>query len=147
MGCLRRILVVCDVLLLTVSALLSLLVLGSAGVLGEAALIAAEDAIILIILNILSLIAIAVLILMLWQGSRTRSRLEKKITDLERPPQLIAQPATNVNAPDDGSLRPSAGLSLSMTSSVPRYCRRCGASLDGTLNFCSECGERVVRNS
>jgi hypothetical protein len=144
MGCLRRILMICVVLLLTVSALLSLLVLGSAGVLGEAALIAADDAIVLIIL---SLIAIVVLILILWQESRTRSRLEKTVAELEQRGRLIAQPIKNLNVSNDVSTISGAGLSPSLASSGPQYCRNCGTSLAGTLNFCPECGVGVVRAS
>jgi hypothetical protein len=88
-----------------------------------------------------------VLILILWQDSRTRSRLEKQVAELEQRGRLVAQPTRNLNVFNDMSPHSGAGLSPNMTTSGPQYCRNCGASLAGTLNFCPECGVGVVRAS
>lgn len=61
MGCLSRLLVIGAILIQFLAAALGLLVLGSAGVLGEAALISSSDAILLFVLLALSLAATFVL--------------------------------------------------------------------------------------
>lgn len=147
MGCFRRILAVCVVFFLTVTALLSLLVLGSAGVLGDAALISADDALFLVVLNALSLLSIVVLILILWQGSRHRSRLEKKIAELEQMTQIADQPSCGFTLQNDMRV-PSGTRSLANPSmAIAQYCRNCGTSLDSALSFCPGCGMKLTQQS
>jgi hypothetical protein len=77
MGCLSRLIVVVALLVQVVAAGLGMLVLGSAGVLGEAALISSTDALVMFVLLALSLLATCILTVKLWLASRTRKRLER----------------------------------------------------------------------
>ena len=76
MGCLSRLVVIVALAVQVVASVLGLIVLGSAGVLGEAAIISADDALVLFIALSLSLLATLVLAIKLWLGSRKRKRLE-----------------------------------------------------------------------
>ena len=78
MGCLRRLLVIGIVGLQTLTFALTLVVLGSAGVLGEAALISADDLVVLFILNVGSLVATLVLTVIMWTGRRSGSRSRRR---------------------------------------------------------------------
>jgi hypothetical protein len=75
MGCLSRVIVVLALLVQVAAAVLGMLVFGSAGVLGEAAIISAEDALIVFVLLAASLIATMILALKIWLGSRTRKQM------------------------------------------------------------------------
>ncbi len=56
-----------------------MLVLGSAGVLGEAALVSSTDAVVVFVLLAGSLAATFVLALKLWVNSRNRKRFEREL--------------------------------------------------------------------
>ena len=79
MGCLGRGALVGVILLQCVAFILTMLVLGSAGVLGEAALIAADDAVLLVVLSALGLLGTLVLSMTCWRGARSRRRLEREL--------------------------------------------------------------------
>jgi hypothetical protein len=83
MGCLSRLLVVGAILIQFLAAALGLLVLGSAGVLGEAALISSSDAIFLFVLLALSLVSTFVLSIKIWMASRENHRLQAQITSYQ----------------------------------------------------------------
>jgi hypothetical protein len=78
-SCLSRTIVGIALLIQLMAAALGMLVLGSAGVLGEAALMSAEDALIIFALLGVSLIATLVLGAKIWLASRTRRRLHDEL--------------------------------------------------------------------
>ena len=82
MGCLRRLLVVGVVCLQLAIFALTLLVLGSAGVLGKAAIVSADDAMILFFLNAAALAGTMVLAVALWLGGRARHRQARELATL-----------------------------------------------------------------
>ncbi len=85
MGCLRRFVVVGIIGLQLVTFVLALVVLGSAGVLGEAALLSSDDALILFVLNAASLVGTLVLTLVLWWGGRVRRRQARELLSWQGP--------------------------------------------------------------
>ena len=85
MGCLRRFAVVGIIVLQLVTFVLALVVLGSAGVLGEAALFSSDDALILFVLNAASLVGTLVLTLVLWWGGRVRRRQARELVSWHGP--------------------------------------------------------------
>lgn len=74
-GCFSRIIVILSILVQVVAGGLALIVLGSAGVLGEAAIISADDALIVFVAICASLLATIVLSVKIWLSSRDRKRL------------------------------------------------------------------------
>ncbi|MDQ3654604.1 MAG: hypothetical protein M3457_05950 [Chloroflexota bacterium] len=78
MGCISRLLVAAALAVQIIAAALGMLVLGSAGVLSEAALISSTDAVVFVMLA-LSLAATFVLAIKLWFNSRNRKRLERAL--------------------------------------------------------------------
>lgn len=82
MGCLSRILVVGALLVQVIASGLALLVLGSAGVLGSAAIINSDDAFLVFIAVALSLLATVVLAVKIWIGSRRRKHMERELAEL-----------------------------------------------------------------
>ena len=93
MGCLSRILVLGALGVQVAAAALGMLVLGMAGVLGNAAIISAEDALFIFVLLAASLLATIVLAVKLWTGSRKRKRLEAEIEAARRLPVASEQRA------------------------------------------------------
>ena len=79
MGCLSRLVVMAALAVQVIASALGLIVFGSAGVLGNAAIVSAEDALIVFIALALSLVATIVLTIKLWLGSRKRKRLEQAL--------------------------------------------------------------------
>lgn len=79
MGCLSRIIVTSALLVQVAAAVLGMMVLGMAGVLGEAAIILAEDAVIMFVLLSASLASTFVLAIKLLVGSRSRRRLAAEL--------------------------------------------------------------------
>lgn len=79
MGCLSRFIVVGAIATQLVASALGLLVLGTAGVLGEAAIMSAEDALVLLILMALNLLATVVLVIKLWTASRSRKQMGQEL--------------------------------------------------------------------
>jgi hypothetical protein len=112
MGCLRRLVLVGIVALFALTFGLSLAVLGSAGVLGKAAILSADDALVLLFLNAASAGALLVLVVMLWVGGRSRRRLEGE----------------------------RAALRGSTAAITTVGCPRCGAEVPSTVRFCPSCG-------
>lgn len=90
MGCLSRLVVIAALAVQVIASVLGLIVFGSAGVLGNAAIVSAEDALIVFIALALSLVATVVLTIKLWLGSRRRKRLEQALA------AASASPATSV---------------------------------------------------
>lgn len=80
MGCISRIIVLLAIVVQVAAAALGMLVLGSAGILGEAALVSSTDAIVVFALLAGSLLATFVLAMKLWMNSRNRKRLLKELT-------------------------------------------------------------------
>jgi len=80
MGCLSRIVVIVAILVQIIAGALALIVLGSAGVLGSAAVVNSNDALIVFCAIIASLIATIVLALKIWLSSRDRKRLRAGTT-------------------------------------------------------------------
>ncbi len=64
---------------------LGLIVIGSAGVLGQAAIINSTDALVMFIALCLNLLATVVLTIKLWLGSRKRKRLERALVGTPAP--------------------------------------------------------------
>lgn len=85
MGCLRRLLVVGIFFLQVLTFALTLVVLGSAGVLGEAAFISADDALLLFVLSAASLVGTLALAVVLWSGNRARRRQARELAMLRAP--------------------------------------------------------------
>ncbi len=79
MGCLSRLVVIAALGVQVIASGLGLIVFGSAGVLGNAAIVSAEDALIVFVALALSLVATLVLAIKLWLGSRKRKRLEQAL--------------------------------------------------------------------
>lgn len=79
MGCISRLLVAAALAVQIIAAALGMLVLGSAGVLGEAALISSTDAVVVFVMLALSLVATFVLAIKHWFNSRNRKRLEQAL--------------------------------------------------------------------
>ncbi len=84
-GCLRRLLVVGIFFLQVLTFALTLVVLGSAGVLGEAAFISADDALFLFVLSAASLVGTLALAVVLWSGNRARRRQARELAMLRAP--------------------------------------------------------------
>lgn len=80
MGCISRIIVLVAIVVQVAAATFGMLVLGSAGILGEAALVSSTDAVAVFILLAASLAATFVLALKLWVNSRNRKRLMRELT-------------------------------------------------------------------
>ena len=80
MGCLRRGMIITILLLDVVTFGLTIAVLGSAGVLGQAALIAKDDALLLVVMNGAALVGTLVLAVVIWLGSRDRSRGDRELS-------------------------------------------------------------------
>jgi len=76
-GCLSRAIVVIAILVQLVAGSLALIVLGSAGVLGNAALISADDALVVFIAVAASMVATVVLAIKIWMSSRAKKRLSR----------------------------------------------------------------------
>lgn len=91
MGCLRRFTTVL-ILLIQIAALgFTLLVIGMAGVLEEAAVINATDAMVVFVLSAIALAGTILLAIMLWLGGRRRRQLEREREALRRehvPPSM-----------------------------------------------------------
>lgn len=139
MGCLGRVLYAVIIGLFAVTFGLDLLVIGSAGTLGEAAIVSADDLLLLFFLNAASFIGLVVLVLLIWRGHRLRQRQEKTIAELRNQlssalplqvPNLAAQPVAS-------SPQPSAGPPA-------RFCSNCGAPVDAAQSFCAKCGEPIL---
>jgi hypothetical protein len=62
-----------------VASAAALLVLGSAGVLGEAAIMSADDVMILFVLMALNLVATIVLAFSIWSSGRTKKRMGQEL--------------------------------------------------------------------
>lgn len=82
MGCLGRALVAGVVVLQVAAFGLTLAVIWSAGVLGEAAIISADDALILFFLNAGGLAGTLMLAVVLWLGGRARRRQTRELAAL-----------------------------------------------------------------
>jgi hypothetical protein len=91
MGCLSRFLIAGAILTQLVASALALLVLGSAGVLGEAAIMSAEDAMILFVLMALNLVATIVLAFKVWSSGRAKKRMGQELATYR-----AGQPGTDV---------------------------------------------------
>jgi hypothetical protein len=92
MGCLSRSIVLLAVVVQVGAAALALVVLGSAGVLGSAAVINSNDALIVFIAVACSLLATFVLTMKIWLGSRKRKRLEAQLRALQSPVSPTSPP-------------------------------------------------------
>lgn len=138
MGCMRRALLVAVIVLFALTFGASLLVLGSAGLLGEAALMAADDVILLFILNLTSLVGLGVLTLMLWQNHRVRSGQERRIEELQ----------AALQAKELESARPMPAPDPVVTSDPsvvrPRFCGACGEPVTSTGTYCTSCGQSLL---
>lgn len=124
MGRLRRLLIVTIVVLFLVTFGASLIVIGSAGVLGDAAIISATDGLVLLVLNATSLGALVVLSLIMWFGGRVRGRQDREMRQLM---------STGQNSPRETL---AAGTVLSPTVTCPR----CGVEVPITTTSCQNCG-------
>jgi hypothetical protein len=80
MGCLSRFLIVGALLTQLIASAAALLVLGSAGVLGEAAIMSAEDVMILFVLMALNLLATVVLAIKVWSSGRAKKRMGQELS-------------------------------------------------------------------
>lgn len=81
-GCLARTIVAGTLVLQAAAFALTLAVVWSAGVLGEAAIISADDALVLFFLCAAGLAGTAVLAVALWRGGRTRRRQARELAAL-----------------------------------------------------------------
>lgn len=79
MGCLSRILVLGALGVQLIASAFALLVLGSAGVLGEAAIISANDAVALLVLIGLNLLATIILAIKVWLSGREKKRMAQQL--------------------------------------------------------------------
>lgn len=79
MGCLSRLLVLIALAIQVIAGVLALVVLGSAGVLGSAAVMNSEDAMIIFVAIAFSLLATLFIALKMWMNSRIRKRLENEL--------------------------------------------------------------------
>lgn len=75
MGCLRRLFLVGTVLIQLAAFVWALIVFGSAGVLGGAAVISADDALVGFILAAVAAALTLIQVIVLWQGGRVRRRM------------------------------------------------------------------------
>lgn len=85
MGCLSRMVIILALVVQVLAGALGLIVIGSAGVLGEAAIINSTDALVMFVSLCLSLLATVVLTIKLWLGSRKRKRLERALASMPAP--------------------------------------------------------------
>lgn len=85
MSCLGRLIIAGAVIVQIATFALTLAVIWSAAVLGEAAIIGADDAMILFFLNIAGLAGTLVIAAALWLGGRARRRQARALTALESP--------------------------------------------------------------
>lgn len=92
MSCLRRFTLVLILLVQIAAFGFTLLVIGSAGILGEAAVINATDATIVFILSAIALAGTILLAIMLWFGGRKRRQLAREREALTQ--ERAAAPAT-----------------------------------------------------
>jgi len=76
-GCLSRAIVVVAVLVQLIAGSLVLIVLGSAGVLGNAAIISADDAVVVFFATVASLVATVILAVKIWMSSRAKKRMSR----------------------------------------------------------------------
>jgi hypothetical protein len=139
MGCLGRILYAVIIGLFAITFGLDLVVIGSAGTLGEAAIVSADDLLLLFFLNAASFIGLVILVLLMWRGHRLRQRQEKSIVELRTQlSSALPRPTPNPPAqPIASSPQPSAGPPV-------RFCSNCGASVDAANSFCAKCGEPIL---
>ena len=79
MGCLRRLLLAGTVTVQFLTFGWVLLVLGSAGTLGGAAVISADDAIVAVILVAVAAVLTLIQVIVLWQGGRARRRMAAEL--------------------------------------------------------------------
>lgn len=98
MGCLRRLVISATLAIQILTFALALLVIGSAGVLGKAAIISSNDALILFILSAISLVGTLVLAVLLWSGGRTRRRLAQELAahQAARPTDVPTSPRQHI---------------------------------------------------
>lgn len=83
MGCLSRFLVIGAFATQMLASAFALLVLGSAGVLGEAAIINANDALILLVLIGLNLLATVVIAIRLWSSGKEKKRMSQELASYQ----------------------------------------------------------------
>ncbi len=85
MGCLRRLFLVGTVIVQFAAFIWALVVFGSAGVLGGAAVIAAEDALVGFILAAAAAALTLIQVIVLWRGGRTRRRMAAELSRRSSP--------------------------------------------------------------
>lgn len=86
MDCLGRAFVAGAIVLQVAAFGLTLAVIWSAGVLGEAAIISADDALILFVLNVAGLVGTGGLAMPLWLGGRARRHQARDLATLQSSP-------------------------------------------------------------
>lgn len=91
MGCFRRVFLVGTVIVQLAAFAWALIVFGSAGVLGGAALIAAEDALVGFILAAVAAVLTLIQVIVLWRGGRARQRMVVELA--QRPARTQQRPA------------------------------------------------------
>lgn len=139
MGCLGRILYAIIIGLFAVTFGLDLLVIGSAGTLGEAAIVSADDLLLLFFLNAASFIGLVILVLLMWRGHRLRQRQEKVIAELRSQLSSSSPRPTFQIQPQPTQPSPQPKVDSSV-----RFCSNCGASVDPNSSFCARCGESLI---
>lgn len=86
MGCLRRLFLVGTVIVQVATFGWVMLVIGSAGILSDAALISANDAMVALVLSAIAAVLTLIEVIVLWRGGRTRRRMA---TELARRPPVM----------------------------------------------------------
>lgn len=86
MGCLRRLFLIGTIIVQFAAFGWALIVFGSAGVLGGAALVAAEDALVGFILAAVAAVLTLIQVIVLWRGGRARRRMA---VELAQRPSVI----------------------------------------------------------
>ena len=79
-GCLRRLFLVGTVIVQFAAFIWALIVFGSAGVLGGAAVIAAGDALVGFILAAIAAVLTLIQVIVLWQGGRVQRRMAAELS-------------------------------------------------------------------
>lgn len=134
MGCAKRILYAAILGLFAITFALTLLVIGSAGTLGEAAFVSADDLLVIFFLNLASVVGLVILILLLWQGARRRKRQEQTIADLR---QRLSAAAVRIDAAP--AIPPADSTSMGGPN-LARFCGNCGAAVEPADRVCGNCG-------
>ncbi len=138
MGCVGRILYAIIIGLFAVTFGLGLLVIGSAGTLGEAAIVSADDLLVLFFLNLASLGGWFVLVLLIWRGHRLRKRQEQSIIELRNKLSAASHRSIpNAQSQSAASFQPLMGPQV-------RFCGSCGSPVDPTDTVCGNCGDAIL---